>query len=77
MNKVSSQEIPRHYVGVFFCVKRNARRFPKDFMFKLTRDEVDSLVKCQIVTSRVSDFGIIENSEPSRGKIKITHIGAA
>lgn len=58
-------------------VKRNARRFPDDFMFKLTRDEVDGLVKCQIVTSRVSDFGIIENSEPSRGKIKITHIGAA
>ena len=35
-------------------VKRNARRFPEDFMFKLTRDEVDSLVKCQIVTSRIS-----------------------
>ena len=35
-------------------VKRNARRFPEDFMFKLTRDEVDNLVKCQIVTSRIT-----------------------
>ena len=35
-------------------VKRNARRFPDDFMFKLTRDEVDGLVKCQIVTSRIT-----------------------
>ena len=26
-------------------VKRNARRFPEDFMFQLTRDEVDNLVK--------------------------------
>ena len=35
-------------------VKRNARRFPEDFMFQLTRDEVDNLVKCQIVTSRTT-----------------------
>ena len=27
--------------------------FPDGFMFKLTRDEVDGLVKCQIVTSRI------------------------
>ena len=32
-------------------VKRNTRRVPEDFMIKPTRDEVDSLVKCQIVTS--------------------------
>lgn len=31
-------------------VKRNINRFPADFMFQLTRDEVD-LVKSQIVTS--------------------------
>ena len=35
-------------------VKRNGRRFPEDFMFQLTRDEVDNLVKCQIVTSRTN-----------------------
>ena len=32
------------------AVKRNLERFPKDFMFQLTRDEVESL-KSQIVTS--------------------------
>lgn len=32
-------------------VKRNIERFPEDFMFQLTREEVD-LVKSQIVTSR-------------------------
>ena len=26
-----------------FAVKRNIKRFPKDFMFQLTRDELDSL----------------------------------
>ena len=32
-------------------VKRNLERFPEDFMFQLTRDEVE-LVKSQIVTSQ-------------------------
>ena len=32
-------------------VKRNIERFPEDFMFQLTKDEVE-LVKSQIVTSR-------------------------
>ena len=32
-------------------VKRNIERFPEDFMFQLTREEVD-LVKSQIVNSR-------------------------
>ena len=31
-------------------VKRNINRFPEDFMFQLTREEIDS-VKSQIVTS--------------------------
>ena len=31
-------------------VKRNIERFPEDFMFQMTRDEVD-LVKSQFVTS--------------------------
>ena len=31
-------------------VKRNLTRFPEDFMFQMTRDEVD-LVKSQFVTS--------------------------
>jgi len=37
-------------------VKRNLRRFPEDFMFKLTKEEYDSL-KSQIVTSKVGRGG--------------------
>ena len=36
-------------------VKRNIERFPDDFMFQLTREEVDS-VRSQIVTSRKSPY---------------------
>ncbi len=32
------------------AVKRNANRFPEDFMFRLTRAETDSLNRSQIVT---------------------------
>ena len=36
-------------------VKRNIARFPEDFMFQLTKDEID-FVKSQISTSRNEDF---------------------
>ena len=36
-------------------VKRNIGRFPDDFMFQLTKDEVET-VKSQIVTSPNSNF---------------------
>ncbi len=36
-------------------VKRNIGRFPDDFMFQLTKDEVEA-VKSQIVTSPNSNF---------------------
>lgn len=36
-------------------VRRNIDRFPEDFMFQMTRDEVD-LVKSQFVTSRENTF---------------------
>lgn len=36
-------------------VRRNVDRFPEDFMFQMTRDEVD-LVKSQFVTSRENTF---------------------
>ena len=36
-------------------VKRNIARFPEDFMFQLTREEVES-VKSQIVISRENNF---------------------
>lgn len=33
------------------AVKRNSKRFPVDFMFRLTREEVETLNRSQIVTS--------------------------
>ena len=33
-------------------VRRNADKFPDDFRFQITRDELDNLVRSQIVTSR-------------------------
>jgi hypothetical protein len=33
-------------------LKRNRRRFPKDFMFKLTNEEVDSLVSQNVISKR-------------------------
>ena len=36
-------------------VKRNTARFPKDFMFQLTRDEIE-LVKSQFATSRKNNM---------------------
>ena len=36
-------------------VKNNINRFPEDFMFQLTREEVD-LVKSQFVTSNFSNY---------------------
>jgi hypothetical protein len=32
------------------AVKRNSKRFPADFMFRLTREEVETLNRSQIVT---------------------------
>ena len=38
------------------AVKRNSKRFPPDFIFQLTRDEVENL-RCQIGTSSLSYGG--------------------
>lgn len=50
------------------AVKRNIKRFPKDFMFQLTKEEFDSL-RFQIETS--NDTGYLrlqsETSKPGRG----------
>ena len=44
-------------------VKRNSNRFPEDFMFQLTREEVES-VKSQFVISR--DYGMYSGQEGGR-----------
>lgn len=46
-------------------VKRNLTRFPEDFMFQLTKEEVE-LVKSQFVTSR--NIGYFEGQEGGRRK---------
>ena len=47
-------------------VKRNINRFPEDFMFQLTREELD-LVKSQFVTSRSST--LFQGQEGGRRKL--------
>lgn len=47
-------------------VKRNINRFPEDFMFQLTREEVE-FVKSQIVTSR--DDGLFAGQDGGRRKL--------
>ncbi|MEJ7767272.1 MAG: ORF6N domain-containing protein [Chitinophagaceae bacterium] len=42
------------------AVKRNLKRFPKDFMFQLTREEFDGL-RLQIVTSESTDALRLQN----------------
>ena len=47
-------------------VKRNIDRFPEDFMFQLTKEEVE-LVKSQFVTSR--NINYFEGQEGGRRKL--------
>ena len=46
-------------------VKRNIERFPDDFMFQLTREEIEAM-KSQIVTS--SNFNFYSGQEGGRRK---------
>jgi hypothetical protein len=57
-------------------VKRNITRFPEEFMFQLTRDEIDNL-KSQIVTSRETDsvMSQIATSSSSRSQIVTLNTG--
>ena len=47
-------------------VKRNIKRFPEDFMFQLTREEID-FVKSQFATSRITS--LFEGQEGGRRKL--------
>lgn len=49
------------------AVKRNSKRFPKDFMFQLTREEFESL-RFQIETSEKSDAPLRLQNETSKGR---------
>ena len=47
-------------------VKRNIKRFPEDFMFQLTREELE-FVKSQFATSRITS--LFEGQEDCRRKL--------
>jgi hypothetical protein len=51
-------------------VKRNIKRFPKDFMFQLTKKEWNVLIS-QIVTSKTMSSQIVTTSSNKRPKIAI------
>ena len=58
------------------AVKRNITRFPEEFMFQLTRDEIDNL-KSQIVTSPKTNsvMSQIATSPSSRSQIVTLNTG--
>ncbi|PIU52875.1 MAG: DNA-binding protein [Deltaproteobacteria bacterium CG07_land_8_20_14_0_80_60_11] len=56
------------------AVKRNAERFPPDFMFQLTKEEVD-LLRSQIGTSKPDSHLNQGESEILRSQIVISKIG--
>jgi hypothetical protein len=49
------------------AVKRNIKRFPKDFMFQLTKEEFESL-RLQIETLEKSDKPLRLQNETSKGR---------
>ena len=53
------------------AVKRNAHRFPPDFIFRLTKDE-DEALRCQIGTSKTS--GLISQTTEFRSTVYSTVI---
>ena len=54
-------------------VKRNIARFPEDFMFQLTKDEID-FVKSQFATSRNRRLIVLDYGEPTE---QAYHCGAS
>jgi hypothetical protein len=49
------------------AVKRNIKRFPKDFMFQLTKEEFESL-RLQFETLEKSDKPLRLQNETSKGR---------
>lgn len=58
-------EIPTKSLNL--SVKRNLKRFPKDFMFQLTKEEYEYL-RFQIETSENSDQSLRLQNETSKGR---------
>ena len=51
-------------------VKRNIERFPDDFMFQLTKGELD-ILKSQFVTSKITEIQVDENLKSQNAKSNI------
>jgi phage regulator Rha-like protein len=58
-------EVPTKSLNL--AVKRNLKRFPKDFMFQLTKEEFDGL-RFQIETLEKSDKSLRLQNETSKGR---------
>jgi len=52
--------------GLNLAVKRNIKRFPKDFMFQLTKEEFDDL-RFQIETSKSDDLLRLQTATSKKG----------
>jgi hypothetical protein len=46
------------------AVRRNAARFPADFMFKLSRQEIEGISQSVISSSALSDHEVDKNASP-------------
>jgi phage regulator Rha-like protein len=53
--------------AINLAVKRNSKRFPKDFMFQLTKEEFESL-RFQIETLEKTDNSLRLQNETSKGR---------
>ena len=54
-------------------VKRNIERFPDDFMFQLTKGELD-ILKSQFVTSKMTEIQVDENLKSQNATSKTNQL---
>ena len=55
-------------------VKRNIERFPDDFMFQLTKGELD-ILKSQFVTSKMTEIQVDENLKSQNATSNFVRMG--
>jgi hypothetical protein len=56
------------------AVKRNLARFPADFMFELTENEVKSLVSQSVIPSKKAPSGLLTVAVGFIPRVKMLHI---
>ena len=57
------------------AVRRNRERFPDDFMFRLSEEELEQMMRSQIVTASGSDSSqsVMSSSVPDKKRNKISN----